>query len=73
MDYLILKSFRGSQDGRFAENFEEGEVAELSDYLADIAVRENWARPIAADGAPIENKAIVTDGAAVSGKKGKAK
>jgi hypothetical protein len=63
MRYEILKGFKGSQDGRFAEDFKAGSQAELSDYLAEIVVREGWARPVGAavPDAP-ENKAIVTDG-----------
>ena len=59
MQYEILANFKGSQDGRFTEKFVAGTVRELSDYLAAIVVREGWARPV---GAPLENKAIVTDG-----------
>lgn len=67
MKYDILKDFPGSQDGRFTEHFMAGTQAELSDYLAEIVVREGWARPAGVGGAsvpPIEidNKAIVTDG-----------
>jgi hypothetical protein len=35
--YRILKDFKGSQDGRFAEDFLAGTVAELSDYLVSCA------------------------------------
>lgn len=31
--YHILKDFKGSQDGRFAEDFTAGTEADLSDYL----------------------------------------
>lgn len=31
--YHILKDFKGSQDGRFAEAFKAGTEADLSDYL----------------------------------------
>lgn len=58
MLYDILKDFKGSQDGRFAEQFTADTQAELSDYLADIVVREGWAKPVI----EVENKAIVTDG-----------
>ena len=34
MLYDIIKSFPGSQDGRFTETFEAGTQRELSDYLA---------------------------------------
>jgi hypothetical protein len=46
MLYEVLKTFKGSQDGRFAETFEEGTQVRLSEYLADIAVREGWAKPV---------------------------
>lgn len=60
MIHQILKNFKGSQDGRFTESFEAGTHVDLSDYLAEIVVREGWAMPV---GTAIENKAIVTDGA----------
>jgi hypothetical protein len=59
MLYDILKDFKGSQDGRFAEQFTAGTQDELSDYLAEIVVREGWATPVSVE---VENKAIVTDG-----------
>lgn len=54
MIYEIIKDFRGSQDGRFAEEFKAGTQAEISDYLAPHVAR--WVRPV------IENKAVITDG-----------
>lgn len=42
--YDILKDFPGSQDGTTTEQFKAGTQAELSDYLAEIVVREGWAR-----------------------------
>lgn len=42
--YDILKDFPGSQDGSTTEHFKAGTRAELSDYLAEIVVREGWAR-----------------------------
>lgn len=61
MLYDILKSFPGSQDGRFTEPFVAGTKRELSDYLAAIVVKEGWAR-LAGAAPQIENKAVVTDG-----------
>lgn len=43
--YLILKDFKGSQDGRFAEDFKAGTEADLSDYLA-AAIDPAWARAV---------------------------
>ena len=40
----ILKDFPGSQDGTKTEQFTAGTQAMLSDYLAEIVVREGWAR-----------------------------
>ena len=59
MLYDILKSFAGSQDGRFVEQFTAGTQAELSDYLAAAAPPGSvrLAKPV-----EIENKAIATDG-----------
>ncbi len=65
MKYEILKDFPGSQDGRTTEQFSAGTEVELSDYLANIVVREGWARPVSVDedgAVDVENKAIVTDG-----------
>lgn len=44
--HSITKTFQGSQtgtDGPFT--FEAGSVADLSDSLAEIAVKEGWAKP----------------------------
>lgn len=41
--YLIKEKFNGSQDGRFVETFNKGDTVELSDSLAEVAVREGWA------------------------------
>lgn len=41
--YHILEDFKGSQDGRFTDDFKAGTVAELSDYLA-AAIDPRWAR-----------------------------
>ena len=59
MQYKILKGFKGSQDGRFTEEFAEGDTVELSPYLVS-AVDPNWIK--AASAPVIDNKAIVTDG-----------
>lgn len=45
----ILVDFKGSQDGRFAEDFKAGTRRELSDYLV-AAIDPTWARP--ADASP---------------------
>lgn len=55
MIYRIVKSFKGSQDGRFCDSFEAGTEADLSDYLVS-AVDKSWIAPM------IENKAIATEG-----------
>jgi len=62
MRYDILKDFKGSQDGRFTEQFTAGTQAELSDYLA-ACIDPAWARPVGS-GAPaqIDNKAVASDG-----------
>lgn len=43
--YKILQSFKGSQDGIRVEDFEEGQIKDLSDSLSDIAITEGWAEP----------------------------
>lgn len=57
MRYEILKDFKGSQDGRFAEDFKAGTERDLSDWLVSAAP-PGAIRPV-----QIENKAIITDGA----------
>jgi len=66
MLYRILKDFPGSQNGTTTENFKAGTEVELSDYLAGIVVPEGWAEPVTPVQAEIviENKAVITDGAA---------
>ncbi len=77
MKYDILKDFKGSQDGRFTEQFTAGTQADLSEYLVSClpadhvrVVDAQPELPIAAEtvvdggqSAPIiDNKAIATDG-----------
>lgn len=57
---LILKSFKGSQDGRYTTQFNEGEVAELSEYLMANAVRTDFQR-IDSAAPSVENKATITN------------
>jgi hypothetical protein len=52
--YKILKSFKGSQDGRFTEEFQAGTEAELSEYLVSC-VPENWIKAVTA-AAPTRGK-----------------
>lgn len=52
--YKILKSFKGSQDGRFTEEFQEGTVAELSEYLVSC-VPGDWIEAVTA-AAPARGK-----------------
>lgn len=56
---LILQSFKGSQDGRFATQFNEGDVADLSEYLMGCAPRGSFQR-IDAPVPVVENKATIT-------------
>ena len=62
----IIKSFNGSQDGRFTEPFEAGTVRDLSYDLIAATINEGWIE-IVKDTSPaktveIENKAIITEG-----------
>jgi len=59
MKYDILQDFKGSQDGRFTEQFTAGTQADLSDYLAASAPAGS-VRPVT----EIENKAVITEGKA---------
>lgn len=42
----ILEDFKGSQDGRFTTQFYKGDQVELSDELAEVAVKEKWAKEL---------------------------
>lgn len=44
MKYKIIKSFKGSPDGRFAVQYNAGETVELSASLAQVALGEEWVR-----------------------------
>ena len=46
MKYLIVKSFKGSPDGRFAVEYNAGETVELSDSLARVALGEEWVKVV---------------------------
>jgi len=59
MLYDIIKTFKGSQDGRITETFEAGTQADLSDYLA-AAVDPSCIRPVKS--VEVENKAVITEG-----------
>jgi hypothetical protein len=52
--HRILKGFHGSQNGHDAHYFEAGTVRDLSDSLAEIVVREGWAKPHSAEIAAAE-------------------
>lgn len=62
--YDILKDFPGSQDGRVTEEFKAGTQVMLSDYLAEIVVREGWARPVAVESATPDKAAPRSKGRA---------
>lgn len=57
---LILQTFKGSQDGRFTKQFNEGEVADLSDYLMACAPKGSFQRLDTPAAPVVENKATVT-------------
>jgi hypothetical protein len=57
MQYKILVSFKGSPDGRHAVDYAAGETVELTDSLAEVALSEKWAEPIAAAGESAEKPA----------------
>jgi hypothetical protein len=48
--YRILKDFNGSQTGIDFHSFEAGTVANLSDSLAEVVLKEGLVEPVAADG-----------------------
>jgi len=56
--YDILKDFKGSQDGRFAEDFVAGTQRDISDYLAPHCPPGSIRKLV-----ELDNKAVITDGA----------
>jgi hypothetical protein len=56
MKYEVLQFFRGSPDGRFAVDYHPGEIVELTNSLADVALMEGWVREVKAIPAAPENK-----------------
>ncbi len=44
MKYEVLKTFRGSPDGRFAVDYRAGETVELTASLAEVALAEGWVK-----------------------------
>lgn len=60
MRFKVLRDFRGSQDGCAVTEFKAGTEVDISDHLAPHVAA--WAVP--ADEAPIQNKAVITTGAA---------
>jgi hypothetical protein len=58
MIYDILTEFKAAPDGAFVTTYRAGTRAELTEPLAEYALKMGWVR------APgqIENKAIVSDG-----------
>lgn len=47
MKYRILNDFKGSPDGRYAVQYHAGEEVELTASLAEVALAEGWAKPVA--------------------------
>ena len=46
MKYEVLKTFKGSPDGRFAVDYHAGETVELTQSLADVALSEGWVKEL---------------------------
>lgn len=61
MKFRVLRTFLGSQDGGTVTRFEAGSVVEISEHLAPHIAE--WAVP-ADESRALENKAVITDGAA---------
>lgn len=59
---VIMKTFKGSQDGMRTEEFKEGEIVELSDHLMASAVPDDFHRLDQHDAPVVENKAVITFG-----------
>ena len=58
MQFKILKTFAGSQDGRITETFEEGTQRDISDYLA-ACVPAGCIEPV--HSIELDNKAVITE------------
>lgn len=54
--YRILRDFKGSQDGRFTEDFRADTEADLSDYLVSCLPADS-VQCVAEDAAPITTTA----------------
>jgi len=54
--YLILKDFKGSQDGRFSTQFYKDDEVELSKELAGVAIENDWAKQLSESEASDEPK-----------------
>jgi len=74
MKYKILKGFKGSQDGRFAADFEEGYEYDLSDYLVSC-VPDEWIKKVTGqiDIETPEDKHLAIENQAIHTPKRKAK
>lgn len=46
MKYEVLKTFRGSPDGRFVVDYHAGETVELTQSLAKVALTEGWVKEL---------------------------
>lgn len=44
MKYEVIRTFRGSPDGRFVVDYSQGEAVELTASLAEVAIAEGWVR-----------------------------
>lgn len=42
MKYKVIKGFKGSPDGRFTVTYPAGEIVDLTESLAAVAVSEGW-------------------------------
>lgn len=46
MAHKIIKDFAGSPDGRYVVDYKAGEIVDLTPSLAEVAVKEGWAKEI---------------------------
>lgn len=45
MKYEVLKDFRGSPDGCRVIDYKKGQVVDIVDSLAEVALAEKWVKP----------------------------
>lgn len=69
--YKVLKSFKGSPDGRFAVDYEKDAIVSLTDSLAEVALAEGWVERVESSPSDDEAPAMPASQGEGSAKKSK--